>query len=85
MTENYDPTVDHFDMSEFACKDGTPYPPSGSTTKASCQRSNGSWRKSDTLKATTPSPCFAGIAVSNTMNAYASEASRVSDMPLASL
>jgi uncharacterized protein YcbK (DUF882 family) len=27
MTENYDPTVDHFDISEFACKDGTPYPP----------------------------------------------------------
>ncbi len=27
MTKNYDPTVDHFDLSEFACKDGTPYPP----------------------------------------------------------
>jgi uncharacterized protein YcbK (DUF882 family) len=26
MDESYDPTVDHFDISEFTCKDGTPYP-----------------------------------------------------------
>ena len=26
MTKIYDPTTDHFDVREFACKDGTPYP-----------------------------------------------------------